>query len=79
MQHASRLIVLFGVLCFVAVASQALAAPKYVPGDEVARRVEKVMKGFDWSDSVEALRERAAKKNKLIFWMQIVGELDGGL
>ena len=50
-----------------------------VTGQRVTERVEKVMKAIDWQESLAAARAKAQKEKKLVFWLQIVGELDGGL
>ncbi len=50
-----------------------------IPGDEVAKRTDKVMTEINWVNDLDKLQEKAQKENKLIFWMQIVGKLDGGL
>jgi hypothetical protein len=50
-----------------------------IPGPEVAKRVDTVMKTYAWSSSLEELKKRAADEKKLIFFLQLVGELDGGL
>jgi hypothetical protein len=50
-----------------------------VTGQQVAERVEKVMKSIAWQESLAAAQARAQKEKKLVFWLQLVGELDGGL
>jgi len=51
-----------------------------VKGDEVERRVETLMKSWDWTfNDFGELTERAKKDDKLVFWLQIVGNLDDGL
>ena len=51
-----------------------------VKGEEVQKRVDKLMKSYDWTyDDLGELQDRAKKDDKLVFWLQIVGELDGGL
>ena len=57
----------------------ASGSPRHVAGSDVSKRVDLVMKNIQWQDSLEKLKETAQKKKKLIFWLQIVGELDGGL
>lgn len=46
---------------------------------KVKKNVTKTLKQIDWKTSLEEVKEEAQKKKKMIFWMQIVGELDGGL
>ena len=50
-----------------------------VSASQVEKNVAKVMKVYNWSDSLHELQQEAEKKNKMIFWLQVVGELDGGL
>ena len=51
-----------------------------VKGDEVQRRVDKLMKAYDWTyEDLGELKDRAKKDDKLVFFLQIVGELDDGL
>ena len=50
-----------------------------VSASQVEKNVAKVMKVYNWSDSLDELQEIAESKNKMIFWLQVVGELDGGL
>ena len=52
---------------------------KPISGEEVAKNVEKVMKEINWSKDLDKLQEQAKKENKLVLWIQIVGDLDGGL
>ena len=55
------------------------AARKIVAGAEVEKRTESLMKDLEWSRDFKELEKRAEKENKLMFWVQIVGDLDGGL
>lgn len=50
-----------------------------VSGTQVAERTEKVLKSLPWASSLAEAKERAQKENKLVFWLQLVGNLDGGL
>jgi hypothetical protein len=69
----------FLLACAIAAGLHAAARAEHVNGDDVAKRVDGVMKAYKWSSSIEELKARAAKEKKLIFWLQLVGELDGGL
>jgi len=67
-------------LASVLVAGLAGSAPaRGVSGTDVSQRVERVMASIPWVHDLDAALAAAAKKKKLIFWLQIVGELDGGL
>lgn len=61
-------------------APTALAQRNYaVEGAEVEKRTEALMDRIDWKPSLEEARAQAAESKKLVFWLQIVGDLDGGL
>lgn len=71
-----RMIGLLWVLLFLP--AGALDA-EHVKGSEVSARTTKVLAAIDWGNDLEAVREKAKKEKKLVFWLQLVGELDGGL
>ena len=50
-----------------------------VSGSEVKERTEELLKVYNWSSSLDDLKSRAESENKLMFWIQIVGNLGGGL
>ena len=50
-----------------------------VGGAEVEKRTTVVLQKGNWSSTFDAVKMRAEKEGKLIFWLQLVGELDGGL
>ena len=52
---------------------------KHVKGDEVLKRTTTVVQKERWSDSLDGLMARAKAEKKLIFWLQLVGDLGGGL
>lgn len=52
---------------------------KYVKGDEVLKRTTTVVQKEQWSDSLDGLMTRAKAEKKLIFWLQLVGDLGGKL
>lgn len=53
--------------------------PQPVSGSKVAERTTLVGQAIDWKGSLEEAKKEAAEKHKMIFWMQIVGDLQGGL
>ncbi len=64
------------------VSSGPLSAQSYkrhVKGDEVLKRTTTVVQEEQWSQSLDALMARAKAEKKLIFWLQLVGDLGGGL
>ena len=52
---------------------------KHVKGEDVLKRTTTVVKEEPWASSLDKLMARAKDEKKLIFWMQLVGDLDGGL
>ncbi|WP_372368952.1 hypothetical protein [Candidatus Uabimicrobium sp. HlEnr_7] len=67
------------ILLFVLSALYADTLKQTISANQVEKNVAKVMKVYNWSDSFEDLQKQAQQKNKMIFWLQVVGELDGGL
>lgn len=67
------------LLLFVLSVLHADTLKQTISANQVEKNVAKVMKVYNWSDSFEDLQKRAQEKNKMIFWLQVVGELDGGL
>ena len=55
------------------------AAAQVVGGGEVEKRTVQVVNSTHWSRTFAALKDRAQSEKKLIFWLQLVGDLDGGL
>ena len=51
----------------------------HVKGEEVQTRTSTVLAKRPWSNSLDELMARAQKEKKLVFWMHLVGDLDGGL
>jgi hypothetical protein len=50
-----------------------------VPGSQVKSNTDRIMKSIEWSGNMDSLRARAQSERKLIFWLQLVGDLDDGL
>ena len=69
------------LLAMLLVASPVAAqkSKKRVGGVDVARRTMTVVDARRWSSSFDELKKRAQREKKLIFWLQLVGELGGGL
>lgn len=56
--------------------------PRSIPkfgGTEVAQRVETMFSGIKWHGDFEQALAQAAEEGKPLFWLQVVGKLDGGL
>ena len=54
-------------------------AYKTVTGEQVKLNVDKMMSKIDWSKDFNELKKKAQAQKKMIFWVDIVGDLDGGL
>ena len=48
-------------------------------GDQVKSNVDKMMSKINWGNNFDALKKKAQAEKKMIFWVDIVGDLDGGL
>ncbi len=73
-----RTIALIGFLFLLLPASAQNVAQQKLSGSAVARNISK-LSTIEWSRDLTALRKKAKARNKLIFWLHIVGDLDGGL
>ena len=70
--------ILLGVLLF-SFSARIAGAETVLSGVTVAKRAAKVMEAIDWAPDLKTAQERAKKEKKMVFWLQIVGNLDGGL
>ena len=74
---------MIGTLCAFLFFATTLSAQDVVPvsvsGQQVEKNVRKVMTTYDWGESLVGLKAQAQREKKLIFWLQMVGALDGGL
>ena len=72
---ALSLALVVGALALMAGPIQA----REIPGQEVKNRTDRVMNSIKWSNNMDSLTARAKSERKLIFWLQLVGDLDDGL
>ena len=76
----TRRIVLVTLVTVVAAGfASAQTFERRVKGDEVSRRTTTVVYPERWSSSLDELKVTAKKKKKLVFWLQLVGDLGGAL
>ena len=54
-------------------------AYKTVTGEQVQLNVDKMMSKIDWSKDFNELKKKAQAERKMIFWVDIVGDINGGL
>jgi len=69
---------LLGVL-LLSFSARVAAAEISITGVTVAKRAAKVMEAIDWAADLKTAQEKAKEEKKLVFWLQLVGNLDGGL
>ncbi|MGE4618293.1 MAG: hypothetical protein AAEJ04_00630 [Planctomycetota bacterium] len=75
-------LLLFFITATISVADDRPLTPRSVPkfgGTEVAQRVETMFSGLQWHGDFDDAMARAAEEGKPLFWLQVVGKLDGGL
>ncbi|MEE3200129.1 MAG: hypothetical protein VX254_08865 [Planctomycetota bacterium] len=48
-------------------------------GEQVKSNVDKMMSKINWGNNFDELKKKAQAEKKMIFWVDIVGDLDGGL
>lgn len=51
--------------------------PRMVMGEEAARKVEHLLTSLNWQTSLETALKQAASQNKLVFWVHMLGRMDG--
>jgi len=69
---------LLGVL-LVGLSVPIAGAETIVSGVTVSQRAANVMEAIDWAPDLKTAQEKAKEQKKLVFWLQLVGDLDGGL
>lgn len=53
--------------------------PQPVEGRSAAKNTKATLERIRWYTSLEEVKAAAQKSGKMILWMQMVGEFDGGL
>lgn len=48
-----------------------------VPSDEASKNAFLINKGVKWHNSLETAQSQAKKEGKLVFWMHMLGTVDG--
>ena len=79
---ALAFLVVVSITSTASVADDRPITPRSIPkfgGTEVAQRVETMLSGIRWHGDFEEAMARAAEEGKPLFWLQVVGKLDGGL
>ena len=60
-------------------AAQRTVARQPVHGSQVFKRTKALVQKITWYDNLEDLKAEAQRRGKMIYWLQIVGDLDEGL
>jgi len=69
----------FAVLFMTSALHAQNVAYKTVTGEQVKLNVDKMMSKINWSRDLNELKKKAQAEKKMIFWVDIVGDIDGGL
>jgi hypothetical protein len=51
--------------------------PQIVPGTEASSRVNELTKDISWSHNLGQAEATAKKQGKMIFWVQMLGDISG--
>jgi hypothetical protein len=73
---------LTAAMTLVMLSSQCLPAfamgPQLVTGTEASSRVHELTRDINWTHSLSAAESQARKEGKMIFWVQMLGDIAGG-
>ncbi|MAW76149.1 MAG: hypothetical protein CMJ95_02000 [Planctomycetes bacterium] len=75
-------VLVVSIMATVTMADDRPLTPRSIPkfgGTEVVQRVETMFSGIKWHGEFEQAMAQAAEQGKPLFWLQVVGKLDGGL
>jgi hypothetical protein len=74
--------VLTAAMTLVMLSSQCLSVsakgPSIVPGTEASSRVSELTSEINWNHSLGQAQATAKKEGKMIFWVQMLGDIAGG-
>lgn len=67
------------VLALAVLFTTPVAADKLsvIPANEASREAFQVNKRMGWHENLQSACEQARKENKLVFWMHMLGTMDG--
>ena len=71
---------LTAVIVALTALSQVLPAPaseRVIPASEARRENFQVNKRMQWHNNLDEAREEAAKSGRLVFWVHMLGSMDG--
>jgi len=70
---AAMILLAFSAQCSPATAKQA----RIVPGDVVLDRTEQLTSEIKWNSNLAQAEAQAKKQGKMIFWLQMLGDIRG--
>jgi len=70
---AAAAMILLAAQCSPAMAKQA----RIVPGDVVLDRTEQLTSEIPWNSNLAQAEAQAKKQGKMIFWLQMLGDIRG--
>lgn len=50
---------------------------RMVMGNDAASKVENLLGALDWKTSLDGALKQAASEDKLVFWVHMLGKIDG--
>jgi hypothetical protein len=68
---------LFSTLVLLSVFFQPVNSAQVLTGSVTEERVQKLTTDMTWYTSLQAAEQSAHSQNKLIFWVHMLGNLDG--
>lgn len=51
--------------------------PRMVMGEQAAQKVEHLVGSLDWKTDLDTALTQAAAQDKLVFWIHMLGRIDG--
>ena len=66
-----------GAVGTTSVNTASAAGPRIVPGEQAHEQTHKLTSEIHWYTNVNSAEAEARRENKLVFWMHMLGTLDG--
>jgi hypothetical protein len=74
---AAKFKILLGLTVTLTMSLTPANAEKVLQGEVCSARVHALTTAIDWQKNLDDAEEIARKENKLIFWMHMLGKIDG--
>lgn len=68
---------MLGMACLIWLLSGTGYCQKVVAGSEASRNAQKLVTKIHWTQSLDEAKLQAQKEGKMIFWMHMLGSLEG--